>query len=100
MRELDDITIKKARIVVDTYEGCLAEAGDLLIPIKNGVISKEDILGDLGEVVLGQKPGRKTEDEITVFKSVGFAVEDLVTAHLAYRRAREKGVGAESRLED
>lgn len=99
MRELDDITIKKARIVVDTYEGCLAEAGDLLIPIKNGVISNEDIHGDLGEVILGQKPGRRTENEITVFKSVGFAVEDLVTAHLAYQRARERGVGSEFKLE-
>jgi len=93
MRELDDFTIGKSKIVVDTYEGCMAEAGDLLIPIRNGKLSKENIYADLGEIVLGQKPARTKEDEITLFESVGFALEDLVVASLAYGRASEKGVG-------
>lgn len=93
MRELDDFTIGKSKIVVDTYEGCMAEAGDLLIPIRNGKLSKENIYADLGEIVLGQKPARTREDEITLFESVGFALEDLVVASLAYGRASEKGVG-------
>ena len=93
MRELDDFTIGKSKIVVDTYEGCMAEAGDLLIPIRNGKLSKENIYADLGEIVLGQKPARAREDEITLFESVGFALEDLVVASLAYGRASEKGVG-------
>jgi ornithine cyclodeaminase/alanine dehydrogenase-like protein (mu-crystallin family) len=93
MRELDDFTIGKSKIVVDTYEGCMAEAGDLLIPIRNGKLSKENIYADLGEIVLGQKPARTADDEITLFESVGFALEDLVVASLAYGRASEKGVG-------
>jgi alanine dehydrogenase len=98
MRELDDVTIGKSKIVVDTYEGCMAEAGDLLIPIRNGKLSKENIYADLGEIVLGQKPARTREDEITLFESVGFALEDLVVASLAYGRASEKGVGLEFTL--
>jgi alanine dehydrogenase len=93
MRELDDVTIGKSKIVVDTYEGCMAESGDLLIPMRNGKLSKEDIYADLGEIVLAQKPGRTREDEITLFESVGFALEDLVVARLAYRSASEKGLG-------
>jgi ornithine cyclodeaminase/alanine dehydrogenase-like protein (mu-crystallin family) len=71
----------------------MAEAGDLLIPIRNGKLSKENIYADLGEIVLAQKPARTSEDEITLFESVGFALEDLVVATLAYGRASEKGVG-------
>ena len=92
-RELDDVTMTRARIVVDTYEGCMAEAGDLLIPMKEGKLSKESIWADLGEIVLGQKPGRVRDDEITVFESVGFALEDVMTAHLAYEGAQKTGVG-------
>ena len=99
MREIDDATVTRARIVVDTYEGCLSEAGDLLIPMKAGRLSRERIEADLGEIVMGVKPGRRTDDEITLFESVGFAVEDVVTARLAYRRAKEKGLGREFSLE-
>lgn len=98
MRELDDTTVKKARIVVDTYEGCMAEAGDLLIPLKEGQLSRERISADLGEIVQGKKPGRTKADEITIFESVGFAVEDLMTAHLAYQKAIEQGIGLEFSL--
>jgi ornithine cyclodeaminase/alanine dehydrogenase-like protein (mu-crystallin family) len=98
MRELDDLTIRRSKIIVDTYEGCMAEAGDLLIPMRNGNLSRENIYADLGEIVLGQKPARTREDEITLFESVGFGLEDLVVASLAYRRAKEKGAGLEFTL--
>lgn len=95
MREVDDVTVMKSLIVVDTYEGCMAEAGDLLIPMRSGKVFEKDIHADLSEIVLGQKPGRTKSDEITLFESVGFALEDLVTARLAYQRATERGIGLE-----
>jgi ornithine cyclodeaminase len=96
---LDTITVKKARIIVDTYEGCMAEAGDLLVPIEKGEFSKEDIYADLGDIICGHKKGRIDDTEVTLFESVGFALEDLVTASAAYHKAREKGVGLEFKLD-
>lgn len=87
-REVDDEAVRRSRIVVDTYEGALAEAGDLLVPLQKGVISREQIIGDLHEIAAGKKQGRNSAAEITLFKSVGCALEDLVTATLIYRRAR------------
>lgn len=84
-REVDDITIKRGRVVVDTYEGSLKEAGDVLIPIKNNVIERSHIVADLHEIAGGKKLGRTSPDEITLFKSVGCALEDLVTAQLIYK---------------
>jgi alanine dehydrogenase len=84
-REVGDITVKRARVVVDTYEGALQEAGDLLIPMKNGTIDRSHIAADLHEIVSGKKPARASAESITLFKSVGCAVEDLVTADLIYR---------------
>ena len=86
-REVDDETVKRARVVVDTYEGALQEAGDLLIPIRNGVIGRSHIAADLHEIASGKKPGRTGSDEITLFKSLGCALEDLVTAQLIYKQA-------------
>jgi ornithine cyclodeaminase/alanine dehydrogenase-like protein (mu-crystallin family) len=97
-RELDTATIRRARVVVETYDGVLAEAGDLLIPIQEGAIAREHIVAELAELVSGARPGRLSADDITVFKSVGFALEDLATARLAYERARERGVGTEVSL--
>jgi ornithine cyclodeaminase/alanine dehydrogenase-like protein (mu-crystallin family) len=88
-REVDDITVKRARVVMDTFEGAMQEAGDLLIPITNGVIDRSHIAADLYEIVAGKKPGRTRPDEITLFKSVGCALEDLVTAQLIHRHASE-----------
>jgi alanine dehydrogenase len=93
MREADDETILRAMIVVDTYEGCLSEAGDLLIPMGEGKLKKEAIHGDLGDLVTGRKKGRRSDEEITFFKSVGFAMEDVVTAHRAYEKAIREGKG-------
>jgi ornithine cyclodeaminase/alanine dehydrogenase-like protein (mu-crystallin family) len=81
-REVDNTVVKRARVVVDTYDGALQEAGDLLIPIRNGSICRSHIVADLHEVAAGKKPGRTSSDEITLFKSVGCALEDLVTAQL------------------
>src|SRR5947207_1604858 len=79
-REVDDETVKRARVVVDTYEGAMAEAGDLLIPIGKGIIEREHIVADLHEIAGGKKRGRNSPEEITLFKSVGCAMEDLVAA--------------------
>jgi alanine dehydrogenase len=84
-REVDDITVKRARVVVDTYNGAMLEAGDLLIPLKNGTIERSHIVADLHEIVSGKKPARTSAESITLFKSVGCAMEDLVTAQLVYR---------------
>ena len=81
-RELDSETACRARVFVDTYDGALAEAGDLLIPIREGRILRSHILADLHELVSGKKPGRQTPTDITLFKSVGCALEDLVAAEL------------------
>ena len=86
-REVDDATVARSYVVVDTYEGALQEAGDLLIPIKNGVVERSHIAADLHEIASGKKPGRANPDQITLFKSVGCALEDLVTAQLIYRQA-------------
>lgn len=93
MREVGEETIREATIVVDTFEGCLSEAGDLLIPIQEGKFKPEMIHGELGDLVTGRKRGRKSAEEVTLFKSVGFAMEDLVVAHLAYRKAIQEGRG-------
>jgi alanine dehydrogenase len=81
-RELDDVCVRRSRIVVDTYDGALAEAGDLLIPLKSGVIRREHILSDLHELSAGRKTIRTSALEITLFKSVGNALEDLTAAEL------------------
>lgn len=81
-REVDSTGVKRSRLFVDTYEACLAEAGDLLIPMKEGVIARAHLIADLHEVVTGKKPGRTAADQITLFKSVGCALEDLVAAEL------------------
>jgi alanine dehydrogenase len=81
-RELDDITVRRSRIVVDTYDGALAEAGDLLIPLKSGVIKRENLLADLHELLTAKKPVRTSPAEVTLFKSVGNALEDLAAAEL------------------
>jgi ornithine cyclodeaminase/alanine dehydrogenase-like protein (mu-crystallin family) len=82
MRELDDETIARARVVVETLEAALAEAGDLLIPLRSGRIGPDHIVADLGEVVRGATVRRGPED-VTVFKSVGIAPEDLFVARAA-----------------
>ncbi|RLI31598.1 ornithine cyclodeaminase family protein [Candidatus Bathyarchaeota archaeon] len=99
-RELDDVTIKKAKIVVDCKEAALNETGDLIIPIKKGIIDAKSIYAELGEVVSGLKPGREFDEEITLFKSVGLAMEDAAVAKIVYEKAKKRGLGLEVKLED
>jgi len=81
-REVDSRTVQRAHVVVDTYNGALAEAGDLLIPINEGIVSRDHIAADLNQLLTRKKPGRRSPSEITLFKSVGCALEDLATAEL------------------
>ncbi len=94
-REVDTETVARARVVVDTYAGAWEEAGDVLIPIQEGAISRSSVHAELAELVIGAKSGRQGRDEITVFKSVGFALEDAAAARLAYDEARAAGAGVE-----
>ncbi len=99
MQENDEVLLQRAsKIVVDSYSGALAEAGDLLIAIERGVIQEADIYGELGEITGGKKPGRDREEEITFFKSVGSAVQDASVAHAILSRAMERHLGTEVEL--
>ena len=97
-RELDTATIVRSKVYVDLVDAALDEAGDLLIPIKEGSFSKDGIAGTLGEVILGMKKGRVSEDEITLFKSVGLGIQDCAAAALAYKNAVSSNVGKEIEL--
>ena len=97
-REVDTTLVRRAYVAVDTYEGAWEEAGDLLIPIKAGAITRRHVRADLAELVSRRKRGRTTREEITLFKSVGFALEDAATARLAYDRAVAANVGTEVAL--
>ncbi len=92
-RELDSRLVSKASIYVDSVEAAMAEAGDILIPMKEGVIHKEKIRGDLAGLVTGTIPGRTSQDEITLFKAVGLAFEDNAVGWLLYRKALSAGIG-------
>jgi ornithine cyclodeaminase/alanine dehydrogenase-like protein (mu-crystallin family) len=81
-REVDEIAVQRSRLVVDTYDGVLAEAGDLLIPMRQGLIARDHIVADLHELLSQKKTGRVGPADITLFKSVGCALEDIVTAEL------------------
>lgn len=82
MREADDAAIKRARLYVDTYAGALAEAGDLTQPLERGLITRADVRGELAELLRGEVVGRASAGDITLFKSVGTALEDLAAARL------------------
>ncbi len=84
MRECDDEAVSRARIFVDTYEGALSEGGDLVQPIRAGVIGRDAVKADLASLSKGEHAGRSGPDEITLFKSVGAALEDLAGAILAF----------------
>ncbi|MEH6576856.1 MAG: ornithine cyclodeaminase family protein [Amphritea sp.] len=84
MRETDDALVSMASVFVDTRDGVLAEGGDLLIPIHNGTFNSDNIIAELAELTRGDHPGRCSEDEITLFKSVGASLEDLAAAIRCY----------------
>ena len=86
MREADDALVAGAEIFVDTYAGALKEAGDLVQPLQRGVIARESVRAELAELVSGAQAGRQGADEITLFKSVGTALEDLCAARMVFAR--------------
>jgi ornithine cyclodeaminase/alanine dehydrogenase-like protein (mu-crystallin family) len=83
MREADDECVRRARVFVDTREGACQEAGDIVQPLRDGVLTEDDIAGDLFDLTRGERAGRRFYDQITLFKSVGTALEDLCAAQLA-----------------
>lgn len=92
-RELDTETVVRGRLVVDRLESALNEAGDFLIPRAEGAIADAHIAGELGDVLLGRVQGRTAQSDVTIFKSLGIAVEDLAAAHHVLRKAEAAGVG-------
>ncbi|HET6624089.1 MAG TPA: ornithine cyclodeaminase family protein [Gaiellaceae bacterium] len=94
-RELDTETVAHSSFFTDRRESCLNEAGDFILAAAEGAVGPDHIRAELGEVLAGMHPGREHEDELTVFESLGIAVEDLASAELVVRRARERGVGTE-----
>lgn len=92
-RELDTAAVVRSRLFVDRRESTLNEAGDFLFPKREGAIGDDHIVAEIGEVLTGKSEGRRTDEEVTLFKSLGLAVEDLVSAHRVYQEALAEGVG-------
>ncbi|MEM7349496.1 MAG: ornithine cyclodeaminase family protein [Acidobacteriota bacterium] len=97
-RELDSQAVVRSRLSVDRRESTLNEGGDFLFPKQEGLIDNDHIQGEIGEILLGQMVGRRTPEEITLFKSLGLAVEDLAAAHYVYQQAREQGLGTPTEI--
>jgi len=92
-READTNAVSKSAIYVDSRAGALREAGDILIPIAEGIIGEADIAGEIGEVLEGTAPGRLDEDQVSLYKSLGIVAQDLFAAEQVYRLARASGAG-------
>lgn len=92
-REVDTVTVQRAKVVTDQTSACLAEAGDLIIPIQAGAFTEAQIHAQLGEIVAGLRPGRTDDGQITFFKSVGLAIQDVAVAAAIYRKAVATGKG-------
>ncbi|GCF95313.1 ornithine cyclodeaminase [Enterococcus florum] len=94
MQEMDPVILQRAaKLYFDSEDAVLSEAGDILIPLGDGTITKDDFTGDIGEVLLGTLTGRENDDEIIVFKTVGIGAQDLVTAKQIYDKAVAKKIG-------
>jgi ornithine cyclodeaminase/alanine dehydrogenase len=92
-KEVDEEAFRRARVVVDFEEQVLQEAGDLMAALASGALPRERIHAELGDVVIGKKKGRESEEQITLFKSVGVAIEDVAVAAFVYDEATKKGLG-------
>jgi ornithine cyclodeaminase len=97
-REMDAALVARSRLFVDSRIGALAEAGDIVLAIREGAVTSAHIAAEIGELAAGTAVGRTSAREVTLFKSLGMAVEDVAAAHLAYRRATERGLGRGSPL--
>jgi ornithine cyclodeaminase/alanine dehydrogenase-like protein (mu-crystallin family) len=95
MQELDPLLIRDAKLYVDQAEPCLNESGDLIKPISQGIISDQHIIGEIGDFCLNKIPGRETGDEITIFKSVGVAIQDYAVATDIYNASLATNFGQE-----
>ena len=95
MREVDTKTVQKSKVVCDLVDACAAEAGDFIIPVEAGDYQWGDIHGSLGDVITRKITGRESENEITLFKSVGLAIQDISVAFHVYNKAAEMDVGTE-----
>jgi alanine dehydrogenase len=94
-REIDSAGMRSARVVVDSRATALAESGDVLIPLREGVFGPEHVGDELGEVLIGAKPGRSDADQITLYNSLGVGLQDLAAAALLIDAARTRGIGTE-----
>ena len=92
-RELDSEIIMRSRFIGDSKEACFSEAGDIIIPVKEGVIDESHFYGELGDVIIGKVESRINDEEITIFKSNGLAIQDVATAKLIYDKAIETNTG-------
>jgi ornithine cyclodeaminase len=97
-RELDGEAVARSRLVVDRRESAMNESGDVLLAIAEGAIGPEHIAGELGEVLIGAVEGRTDPRQVTLFKSLGLAVEDVATARAVYESARQQEAGTRVRL--
>jgi len=95
MRELDSKIVVRSKVICDLVDACKAEAGDFIIPVQAGEWSWSKVHGSLGDVIVGDIPGRENDQEITLFKSVGLAIQDISTAFHVYNKAVETGVGSD-----
>jgi ornithine cyclodeaminase len=93
MREVPGATVARARVIVDQRAAAWAEAGELVLARDEGLIEEGHVVGELGEIVLGQVAGRVDDEQITFFKSVGNAAQDVAAAHVILARASELGLG-------
>jgi ornithine cyclodeaminase len=92
-RELDTSAVARSRLIVDRKESTLAESGDFLLARADGAIGDDHILGELGSLLLGEIVGRRTDEEVTLYKSLGIAIQDLAAAHFVYAQAVARGGG-------
>ena len=95
IRETDTATIRRARVICDQTSACMAEAGDIITPVEDGEYAWDEVAGDLGDVINGDIAGRTGDDEVTLFKSVGLAIQDIACAALVYDGAIAQGIGTE-----
>ena len=96
-QELDPRILQRARIFVDDIRQCRTD-GEINVPLAKGLIREQDIVGEIGEVVTDKKPGRRSDDEITLFDSTGIALQDSAMVPLEYERAVAAGVGVEKKM--
>lgn len=97
-RELDTRAVVRSRLYADRRESALKEPGDIIVPLQQGEITPDHIVGEVGEVITGRAPGRRNREEITLFKSLGLAIEDLASASHVYAEAQRHGVGVHVEL--